>query len=89
MNADGIQEYLVEGVAMREPARRYDIQRNLLSIWVDKYQSGAFNEVRPCKNVCGEIGNIFKFEMDRRSHAVSMAAISGLIPMIAIIRFIL
>lgn len=38
------EEYLVDGVALRELSRRYDIQRNLLRIWIDKYEAGEFSE---------------------------------------------
>ncbi len=38
------EEYLVDGVPLRELARRHDVERNLIRIWVEKYQAGEFSE---------------------------------------------
>ncbi len=38
------EEYLVDGVPLREAARRHDVERNLIRIWVEKYQAGEFSE---------------------------------------------
>ena len=37
------QEYLA-GETLHCPARRHDLSRTLIRIWVDKYEAGAFDE---------------------------------------------
>ena len=38
-----VQEYLA-GETLHGLARRHDLSRNLIRIWVDKYEAGAFDE---------------------------------------------
>ena len=38
-----VQEYLA-GETLHGMARRHDLSRNLIRIWVDKYEAGAFDE---------------------------------------------
>ena len=40
-----VQEYLA-GETLHGLARRHDLSRTLIRIWVDKYEAGAFDEGR-------------------------------------------
>lgn len=44
------QEYLA-GETLHGLAKRHDISRNLIRIWVDKYEAGAFDEDAPAADM--------------------------------------
>ncbi len=44
-----VEEHLSGGVGLSELARRHDISRELLRIWVRKYEAGAFAGDGPTK----------------------------------------
>ena len=48
-----VQEYLA-GETLDGLARRHDLSRNLIRIWVDKYKAGAFDEEAEAANTLQE-----------------------------------
>ena len=48
-----VQEYLA-GETLDGLARRHDLSRNLIRIWVDKYEAGAFDEEAEAANTLQE-----------------------------------
>ena len=44
------QEFLA-GETLHGLAKRHDISRNLIRVWVDKYEAGAFDDATPWRRL--------------------------------------
>ena len=45
------QEFLAGGMSLHGLARRHDVCRNLIRIWVEKYERGEFNDEAEAANL--------------------------------------
>ena len=71
------EEHLGAGTSLNELARRHDISRELLRVWVKKYEAGEFGgdgPIRPDRRACE--AKIAGLEA-RRARGASSCVVSG------------